>query len=147
MGGRVPRQRPHVVQERPDAALPDGARLEGLLGKVHRPAGVAAAVVLDGGPVVGLDQARVQALVAVELDEALGVRGRRCGGGRGRRSVLVEDGPQGLDLGDARVGLLDRGSRGGAERAGALEAPVEEERGLAARVGLEGAFAREEGCY
>lgn len=140
----IRRQRPHVGQERADPALlHDGAGGDAALGHGPRAGGVAGAVALDGGAVVGLDHARDEALVAVQGEEAvggLGTRGRGGGGGARRRGrVVVELGPEGADGVDAGVGLGGGGGGGGAEGAGAVEAPVVEEVGPAGVAWLEGA--------
>lgn len=75
---RVPRQLPHVPQERPDAALHDLAGADRPLRHGPRPRRVPDAVVLDGRAVVGLDHARHEALVAVQRDGALRLLGGCC---------------------------------------------------------------------
>lgn len=150
MTSGISSQGSHIIQKRPNAALHDTARLNSPLRKLHRPGLVAAAIVLDGGAVIGFDQAGPEALVAVQLDETFCVgRGGGCGcrvvgvgGVGGGRVVVVEEGPEVLDLGYAFVGLGYGCGGGGAEGAFAFEAPVVEEGGLAVGVGLEGAFFR-----
>lgn len=140
MAPRIPRQRPHVVQERPDAALHHLTGLDRPLGVVNRLLRLSPAIVLDCGPIVRFHQARVQAFLPVELDKELGVLGRGCSlrDRSARGSVLVENRPQVLDPRDARVRLFNLGRACGAEGTGALEPPVVVERELAMGVRLKG---------
>lgn len=139
MAPRIPCQRPHVLQEWPDATLHNPTRLDRFFGVVNRLLCFTPPIVLDCGPIVRFHHACVQTFLPVELDEELGVLRRGCSLSGGARSrVLVEDGPQVPDSRDSLIRLLDLGRACGAEGAGALESPMVEERELSVGVCLEG---------
>lgn len=134
----VRRQRPHIPQKGPNPTFhdpPSGDTAQRIVPCTVR---IADAIPLDRRAVVRLDHARDQPFLLVQRNEPLCLCRACCAAVVVVMLLLVvvENRPQRVNLGDARVRVW---RRGGAVVAGAAEAPVLVEVDLASCVGLDGA--------